>query len=151
MLGWLLPYLPSSHLIDPRDWDSRTARKGRVLFSPSDGLRKHEDAEGAEYCGRWYHVPFYCGITGLGACVGPDVTVVAREIDVDYASDRTSVRSGHVREIWQNRSSGLTTPFRYSGGDPLVRWSRGVGHCCVSVQPPMTRLNVKIQEREVIA
>jgi hypothetical protein len=48
----------------------------------------------------------------------------------------------------------MTTPFRYSGGDPLDVVSglfRSVGHHCVSVPPLMTRLNVKIQELEVIA
>jgi hypothetical protein len=48
----------------------------------------------------------------------------------------------------------MTAAFRYSGGDPLgvaSGWSRSVGHRCVSVRPLMTRLNVKIQEPEVIA
>jgi hypothetical protein len=53
-----------------------------------------------------------------------------------------------------DRSLGMTTPFGYSGGDPLAvasGWSRGVGHCCVSVRPPMTLLNVKFQEPKVVA
>jgi hypothetical protein len=48
----------------------------------------------------------------------------------------------------------MTTAFRYSGGDPsdvVSGWFRSVGHRCVSVRPLMTRLNVKIQEPEVIA
>jgi hypothetical protein len=70
---------------------SKSLSRDRSLFSPLDGLRKHEDAEAAEYCGQWSYGPFDCRITWLGACVGPEVTVVAREIDVDYVSIRTSV------------------------------------------------------------
>jgi hypothetical protein len=85
---------------------SSSVSRDRSLFSPSDGLRKHEDVEGAEYCGRWYYGPFDCGITGLGACVGAEVTVVARAIDVDYVGMRTSVGSGHVSEIWERNRTG---------------------------------------------
>ena len=46
------------------------------------------------------------------------------------------------------RSSGLTTAFSYSGGDPLDMvpgWTGSICHPCASVQPLMIRLNVKIQ------
>jgi hypothetical protein len=66
-----------------------------VCFSPSDGLRKREDAEGAEYCGQWHYGTFDCGITGLGECVGPGVTVVARGIEVDYVSTGVRQTRGH--------------------------------------------------------
>ncbi len=47
-----------------------------------------------------------------------------------------------------DRSSGMTTAFSYSGGDPLEvvpGWSGSACHRCVGVQLLMIRLNVKIQ------
>jgi hypothetical protein len=96
---------------------AKSLSRDRSLFSPSDGLRKGEDVEG---CGRWYYGPFDCGITWLGACVGPEVTVVAREIDVDYVSIRTSVGSRRVRGIWQ------TNRIRMGARRTRGRWE--IGH-----------------------
>ncbi len=133
----------------------------RSLFSPSNGLRKHEEAEGTEYYGQWYYGTFDCGITWLGTCVGSEVTVVAREINVDHVGVRNVrkdvpgilvVQSTHRRSSNKgplvDRSSGMTTAFSYSGGDPLEvvpGWSGSVCHRGVSVQPLMIQLNVKIQ------
>lgn len=47
-------------------------------------LRLHEDAEGVAYWGQLYSGTFDCSIAWLSECVGPEVSVVAREIDFDY-------------------------------------------------------------------
>jgi hypothetical protein len=57
---------------------------------------------------------------------------------------RVLVRQGPLVD----RSSGMTTAFSDSGGDPLdvvPGWSGSVCHGDVSVQPLMVRLNIKIQ------
>jgi hypothetical protein len=48
-----------------------------------------DDTAGAEYCGQGYYGTFDCGITWLGACVGPEVSVAVRDIDVDYNTRRS--------------------------------------------------------------